>query len=377
MIYITKIQLFVLIMLFEVGSTTLFALGIGAKQDAWIVILIASCFGMGLLWVFTRIPSAHPQKNFSEILNDVLGRKLAIPVLFIYGAYFLSGASFNFYEFGSLIKMTALPMTPLLVILYLFMLVSIYILTLGFHVLARTAEILLPVFLIFLITIYIFTMFSGQFDLSTLRPVLGNGIQPILGKTLFDVVVFPYGEMVVFIMFWHFVNKQERIPKTSFLAVLLATILIIFSVIVIISVLGPELTANAEIPLLETILSINIADIITNLDLLAVLIMFIGGFFKMSLHFYGYVLAVIWILKIKDSRWVIVVLGLFFPIFNNFLFQNLVYHRWLGEKVHSYVIGIIDLMTVLLVIVIFLKKKAHNSKKGSENDGNHPNHKEC
>jgi spore germination protein KB len=370
MIHITKIQLFVLIMLFEVGSTTLFALGIGAKQDAWIVVLLASFIGLGLLWVYTQIPAYYPNKNFSEILTEAIGRKLAIPLLFIYALYFLDGASFNFYEFGALIKMTALPMTPLLVILYIFMFVSVYILMLGFEVLARTGEILLPIFLIFLITIYIFTMFSGQFDISALLPILGNGIEPVLGKTLLDVVVFPFGELVVFIMLWHFVNQQGFIQKTSFLAMGLSAFLIIFSLIVILSVIGPELAANAEIPLLETILSINIADIITNLDLLAVLIMFIGGFYKMSLHFYGGVLAITWIFKIKDHKWVIVVLGLIFPIYNTIRFENIVYHRWLGTEVHIYVITAICVLTVLLFIVIFLKKKLQNSKKGRERDGN-------
>src|SRR3954465_9016780 len=201
MIQITKIQLFMLIMLFEVGSTTLFALGIAAKQDAWLVVLLAFFIGTGLIWVFTQIPRIYPDQNFSEILNAAVGRKLAIPLLIIYGAYFLDGASYNFYEFGALIKMTALPMTPLLVILYFFMLVSIYILSLGFEVLARTGEILLPVFIIFLITIYILTMFSGQFDINGLLPILGNGIKPLLGKNLLDVALFPFGELVVFIMF--------------------------------------------------------------------------------------------------------------------------------------------------------------------------------
>ncbi|GAA3329827.1 hypothetical protein GCM10020331_079870 [Ectobacillus funiculus] len=51
--------------------------------------------------------------------------------------------------------------------------------------------------------------------------------------------------------------------------------------------LGPELAANSAIPLLHVLLAINIADIITNVDLLAILVIFfIGGFFfKMSLHF--------------------------------------------------------------------------------------------
>jgi spore germination protein KB len=370
MIHITKIQLFVLIMLFVVGSTTLFALGIEAKQDAWIVVLLASLIGLGFLWIYTQIPACYPNKNFSEILTESIGRKLAIPLLFIYACYFLSGASFNFYEFGALIKMTALPMTPLIVILYIFMFVSVYILLLGFEVLARTGEILLPIFLIFLVTIYIFTMFSGQFDISSLQPVLGNGIEPVIGKTLLEVVVFPFGELVVFIMFWHYVNKQELILKTSFLAMGLSAFLIIFSLIVILSVLGPELAANAEIPLLETILSINIAEIITNLDLLAVLIMFIGGFYKMSLHFYGGVLAITWIFKIKNPKWVIIILGLIFPIYNTIRFEHIAYHRWLGMQVHIYVITAISVLTVLLFMVIFLKKKVLSSKKRREKDGN-------
>ncbi|MBT2658468.1 GerAB/ArcD/ProY family transporter [Bacillus sp. ISL-18] len=372
MIQITKIQLFMLIMLFEVGSTTLFALGIGAKQDAWLVVILAFFISTGLIWVYTQFPRICPKQDFSEILNSAVGRKLAIPLLFIYGAYFFDSASYNFYEFGALIKMTALPMTPIFVILYFFMLVSIYILSLGFEVLARTGEILLPVFIIFMVSIYIFTMFSGEFDINELLPILGNGMKPLLGKTLFDVVFFPFGELVVFIVFWHFVSEQEVIRKITFLAVSFSTFLIIFSLIIMLAFLGPDLTANTEIPLLETILSINIANFFTNLDLLAVLIMFIGGFFKMSLHFYAGVLALIWIFKIKDIRRAILILGLMFPIFSNMRFENMAYHRWLGFEVHPYVMAMINLMSILLLIVIFLKKKVAILNKRRKSDGNPP-----
>lgn len=370
MVYITKVQLFFLIMLFEIGSTTLFALGIKAKQDAWIVVLIASFIGSGLVWVFTQFPKFYPNKNFSDILDSTIGRKLAIPLLFIYSAYFLSGASFNFYEFSELIKVTALPLTPRIIILYLFIIVTVYILILGFEVLARTAEILLPVFIIFLIFIYIITMFSGHFNIRALLPVLGNGLKPILGKTLVEVVVFPFGELIVFIMFWHFVKKQEQIRKVSLFAIALSTFFIIFSLIVLISMLGPELTANSAIPLLHVLLAINIADIITNIDLLAILVIFIGGFFKTGLHFYGAVLSVTWIFRIKDSKWVIVVLGALFPIYNIFRFDSMIYHRWLGSEIHWFVIVMINLMTVLLLIVIFLKQKSETSEQRRERDVN-------
>lgn len=51
---INEYQHFSLIVLFEIGSTTLFARGIEVKQDAWIAILIAMLMGlyhvMGLYW---------------------------------------------------------------------------------------------------------------------------------------------------------------------------------------------------------------------------------------------------------------------------------------------------------------------------------------
>lgn len=83
MIRISNTQLFFLIMAFEVGSTTLFALGIGAERDAWIVVMTAALIGLCLAWVYTEIPQYYPNQNFSDILNVAIGKKLAFPLLFL------------------------------------------------------------------------------------------------------------------------------------------------------------------------------------------------------------------------------------------------------------------------------------------------------
>lgn len=357
MIKITKTQLFSLIMLFEIGSTTLFALGIEAKQDAWIVVFVSSLAGLILLWVYTQFSKYFPGQNFAEILTQLVGKKVAVLLLLLFGLSFLSGASHNFYEFGQLIKMTALPTTPLLVILYIFIISAIYILYLGFEVLARTAEILFPVFLIFLFTIYIITLLSGNFQISEMLPVLGNGISPILSE-IPKVIAFPYGEMVVFLMYWHFVDKQQDIKKTAFTALLFSTLAIILTIIAIISVLGVNLAGNAEIPLLETILTVNIADIFTNLDLLAVLIMFIGGFYKMALRFYAFVLILTWVFKAKSPKKILVISGLLFPLFTNFRFPGLDYKRWKGD-IELNAVLLFALIPVLLLMIHYVKKKKH------------------
>ncbi|GGM24173.1 germination protein GerKB [Paraliobacillus quinghaiensis] len=359
---ITTIQLFTLIMIFEIGSTTLFAQGIGADRDAWIVILISYVIGLGLIWVFTQIPKYYPNKNFSEILTTTLGAKIAKPLLLLFGLYFLSQALHNFYEFGMLINMTALSKTPLLVILYLFIIVIIYILSLGVEVLARTAEILLPYLLLFLIITFIVNFFSETFELDNLLPVLGNGLKPVLAE-VYDVVAFPFGEMVVFLMFWHYVNKPALIRKTTFLAVSLATILIMMNLIVMLAVLGPELTANTEIPLLETLLSINIANIITNLDSVAVFIMFFGGFFKTAIHFMGFCLAITWLFNGNKPEWCITIFGLLFPLMAIYRFSGIDDQRWKGSEGGIYSILLFSALPILLLIIIFLKKKNASKKE--------------
>ncbi|MGN8646829.1 GerAB/ArcD/ProY family transporter [Gracilibacillus sp. HCP3S3_G5_1] len=353
---ISNTQLFALIVTFEIGSTTIFALGIGAKKDAWIVILLSFVLSFILLWVYTQIPKYYPKQNFAEILNDCLGVILAKPLLFLYSMYFLSQATHNFYEFGALIKMAALPNTPLLVILYIYIIVMVYLLHKGIEVVARSLEIFLPCLFFFLLAAYFLNMISGEFEIGNLLPILGEGIEPILTE-IPRVVAFPFGEMVVFLAIWHYVNKQEYIRKTTFIAVTVSTFLLLIAQIVFIAVLGSELAAISEIPLLEVMLSIHIAMIFTNLDIIGVFIIFIGGFYKTAIHFYGFTLVFTWLLNKSNSKWIIVIFGLLLPLLSILRFDNLDDQRWKGMEGGVFSILLYSLLPLLILLIIQVKKK--------------------
>ncbi|WP_100405795.1 GerAB/ArcD/ProY family transporter [Bacillus solitudinis] len=353
---ISNIQLFLLIISFEVGSTTLFALGIGAEQNAWIVIIIAFLIGLGLLWVYTQFPRYFPHQNFAKILDEILGKKLSKPLLLLFGLYFYSQASHNFYEFGVLINMTALPSTPLAVILLLFIFVTIYILILGFEVFARTAEILMPYFLLFLSVLYLVTLFTGEVDINSLQPILGEGIGLVL-KELPTVIAFPFGEMVVFLMFFHLIQDHKLIRKTAFWGLSVSGLLLLISLLFMIAVLGPELASKSEVPFLEMVLTINIAEIITNLDSLAVFLMFIGGFYKTALHLFGFSLAITWVFNKQNPKWVIIIFGLLLPFYSLQRFPGLDYQRWLGIENGIYSILLFSFLPVLLLLIWVVKEK--------------------
>ncbi|MFP3126785.1 spore germination protein [Ectobacillus funiculus] len=359
---ITKNQLFCLILLYEIGSTTLFLLGDSAKQDSWIVIFLAMWVGFILLWVYTEITKHFPEDHLAEVINILFGKWIAKPLIFLYAGYLFYDACLNFFEFGEIMRITSLMKTPPFIIGGVFIVTVIYMLLIGQQVVPRTAEMLLPTFLFFLLTSLVLSVISQHFDITQLQPILGNGMVPIL-KALPQVTLFPFGEIVVFLFLWKFVDEKKSIRFTSFLAFSLAGIIIILSQIIIISVLGTGLAANSVVPLLEVILSINLGDIIMNLDVLLIAILFMGGLFKMIINFYGAVLALSYLFNVKNQKFMIILVGICIIGYSFFHLKTLPHQRAITEGAAAlwpYTMMIYQIIPVYILIIIILNKKITN-----------------
>ncbi|AZV56612.1 GerAB/ArcD/ProY family transporter [Clostridium sp. AWRP] len=353
-------QLFTLMFIFEVGSTTLFALGINAKQDAWIVILIALLIGLVFVWIYTELQNAFPDKNYAEIIIDILGKFFGIPLILFYVLDCLWHTARNLREFGELINLTTLPETPLWIILFLFLSVSVYTLLKGVETLARASEIIFPILIIFMLSIYILIYISGNVDFKKLTPVLGNGIKPIFAS-LPSVVMFPFGEIFVFLMYWHYSNDKSSVRKTTIKAILSSGILLCFSLIMDISVLGPKFTSITTIPFVETLRLINIGNIITNIDAIGIIIIFFGGFFKMSIYLYAIITMLTTVFKIKSYKSTLILFSAFLLWFSVAFEPSYAYHIWMFPfDVHYFTIIYSNIFPFLLLMIYWLKKKRAN-----------------
>lgn len=357
MTHISKHQLFTLMFVFEVGSTTLFALGIDAKQDAWIVILIALIIGLGFIWIYTELQSAFPEKNYAEIIITILGKKLGVVLALLYAAEWLWHLARNVREFSELTLITLLPRTSIWVITSIFLCASLYTLLKGVEVLARASEIIMPILLVFSITVYVLVWISGNMDFKRLMPVLGGGIKPII-KTLPSVVMFPFGESFIFLMYWHYVNEKSSIRKTSMKAVFWSGILLCYSLIVDISVLGVKYTSVATIPLVETVRTINIGNIITNIDVIGIVIIFFGGFFKASVYLNGVVEVLTTVFKIKNTKLVLILFSLFLIWLSIAFEPSYAYHQWLFPfDTNYFAIIYSNIFPPMLLMIYWIKRK--------------------
>lgn len=368
---ISKYQLFCLIILFEIGSTTLFALGIKSKQNAWMVIILAMIVGLAFLWVYIQLQQRHPEKNIGEIILELCGKYLGIPLVMLYAAYYFYISSINLREFNELVTMTLLERTPTLVLLLITFAIVLYVVFEGLEVLGRTSEIVMPLVLISILGVYLLTILSGNIHIKSLTPVLAQGPKSLITTDFFKTVNFPFGEMIAFLAYWKFVDPKDGFKKVAYLGVILSGLLIAANLIIIVSTLGVEYASIITIPLLEVIRLINIADIISNLDAVGVAILFVGGFYKISIFFYAGILTINALTKSTNERLLSVLIGVLVVCYSFLAIRSFPYHLWLGETVHTpYIHYAFQIALPLMLLTVSLLKGSYKNKiSGSYSKG--------
>lgn len=359
---ITKHQLFCMLTLFEIGSTTLFALGIKSKQDAWIVILLTSCVGLMLLGMYILLQHQHPGKGIGEIILDICGPFVGIPLVIIYAAYFTYISSINLRDFCTLVSITSLEYTPLQIIMVIIMLPVIYLLCSGVTALAKSSEILFPVVAISLGLIYLLALCSGIFHPEFLLPVLPNGVKSLITGDLIKIIQFPYGEMITFLTFWQLIDPPLQYTRPSVSAIIFTGIFETVTIIFIICTLGPDYASVSTLPLFKVIRLINIANIITNLNAIGIVLIFIGGFFKISIFYFAAVLTIqsIW----KVNRLIpIAVIGIVICV-NTLCIKGFIRHIWSANYVRTpYIHGIFQFAIPLALILASIAKAPMATKR--------------
>ncbi|WP_066253619.1 GerAB/ArcD/ProY family transporter [Neobacillus drentensis] len=299
---VSAFQMFVLIVLFEMGSAILLGLGSQAKQDAWIAILFGLGGGVIVFFIYYRLYMYYPDLPLTSYLQKIVGKWPGRFIGFLYIVYFMYQASRILRDFGELLATTIYNNTPLFVINTLMIVTIIYAMHKGFEVLARVGEIFFGIIYLTAILGMLLIVFSGLIHLENLKPILENGLKPVIKTFLRETITFPYGEMIVFTMVLPFFNDKKKVKIVCLGGMILAGINITITTIVNIAVLGVGLFHRATFPLLSTVGRIQIADFIERLDVLFMLYLIIAGFFKIAIYFYAAVAGAADIFQIKNQR---------------------------------------------------------------------------
>ncbi|PLS02416.1 GerAB/ArcD/ProY family transporter [Neobacillus cucumis] len=356
---ISSLQLFYLMTGYVLGTAIILGLGAEVKQDAWLFILIGIVGGLVLMAVFSQLSTYYPGDTLVQMLPKIIGKYLSYPVGLLYIFHFTYSAARACRELGDLIVTTILSETPIIVVIGSFMVLMIYCLRGGVETLGRMAEIVFPIYIFALILIWILLFSITEFNLKNLTPILGNGLKPLLKSAIPTAINFPFGETMVILMLFPFLNKNGRQRKIGMLSILVGGLLLIVNSIMMISVLGPEIYSRDLFTLLAATQMVSIADFLERFDALVILMMVTGVFFKMGGFTLGAAVGISQLFKLKQTRSVVLALGTIIPPLSLISASSYVEHLEFGFKFYvPYVHTILQIIIpVILLFIAFIKKK--------------------
>ncbi|WP_026679528.1 GerAB/ArcD/ProY family transporter [Fictibacillus gelatini] len=352
-------QLFVLVLLFELGSAILVPLAIDVKQDAWLAILLGMAGGCFLFLIYLCLyyyyPNIPPAIYMQKIMGKAIGRALAL----LYILYFTYLASRVLRDFGEMLVTFAYPDTPMFIVNALLMMAIVYTISKGIEVLARAGELLFVLIYLLAITGFILIVVSGLIDINNLKPMLEEGISPVIKVVFTQTLYVPFGEAIAFTTILPYLNNPKKARVTAISSLWLSGINLALAMAINISVLGVDLASRSQFPLLSTIQSIQVADFLERLDVFFMLALIIGGFCKIGVYLYAAVSGAASLFNVKKPSKLVYPIGLVVLIVSLAIASNFAEHLKEGLQVVTILMHFPFqvIIPLLLLFIAFLKNR--------------------
>lgn len=303
-------QLFAMMVLFELGTAIVVPLGLSAKQDAWITILLGMVGGVFLFFVYSQLSRLYPGLLLTGYSQKILGKFVGTVIGMFYLVFFIYGAARDLRDGGEFLQTAIYDQTPLFALNALMILAICYVIYKGIEVIGRTGEIFFLLMLFLGAIGGLLILFSGTMDVHNLQPVLASGWRTIVKTTYPEMIMFPFGETICFTMILPYVSRPQLCMKIGIAAMVFSGIILCLITVVEVAVLGANITVRTTFPLLTTISKVNIAEFLQRMDLIVVLALIINDFFKVAIFFYAAVIGTADLFRLPKYQAAVIPIGI-------------------------------------------------------------------
>lgn len=360
---INKMQLYILTVVTGTGSSMLYGIGEKAKQDAWIVVILAMLGGMVLILLYCWLLKLFPDATLFHMFENTFNKYIAKVISFLYVLYFAIIASHVIGDITTLTSLYILSETPEIVIEIIITLVAMYGVFLGIETFARFG-ILVFIFIVPLVFFFfIGPILSDRANFQQLLPVLENGWLPIIKETFPIIFTNPFGEIVVFLMIIPYVTNNKKVLHIGILSMLSIGVLFLIITITNIITIGPTFIEISLYPTIETVRGINILNFIQKVEGTAVFLFLILNYMKIMLHLFAASTGANILFNTKNYRKYIIPISVIVFVLSHLSIQDVVLHFFIDTKIVPYAIGIpFDLGFILLLLGVYYIKKLFKLK---------------
>ncbi|GMQ58898.1 spore germination protein [Vallitalea sediminicola] len=339
-----------LIILFMSSSSLVLSSAREAQRDIWIAMLLGLAVAVLIVSMYSRILSRFPGENLYEINISVFGRIIGsiINFIFIFYAFYLG--ALVLVNFSMFIGVVGLEFTPLSVVSFAVVIIIIYGVKEGIEVLGRWSEFFAKI--VYPVIIIVTLLMLNMVDVNNLKPILGNGIEPVLDGT-FSVITFPFAELVIFTLIFNskMFKGAKNVYKTFIFGLLLGGFLVSIIAIASFITIGPFAYESSYFPIYSAVSRINIRDILQRIEIIIAITFMIGGFIKISACVLACCNGLTSILNLKDYKFIVTPVSLLLLVVSLTTYKSMM--EMITEiKNFRYVAFIIQIMVPLVIFSI-------------------------
>jgi spore germination protein KB len=279
----------------------------------------------------------------------------------IYAAVFINFVFGTLNEGSTFMHTVFLSHTPMVVLDVMLATAAIYGAYLGIEVIARQNQLTWPLWMFSLIVVL--SLVSKDFHLDNLRPVLENGLLPVLKAGYFNS---PWtGEVAMLLMFFPYLNQKHEAFKTALGAVGLLAIAAGVTLMVTLGVLGGPVTAHLAFPYNTLARYVAVGGFIERMNILVVVVWLSGVVVKLALLYHSAGIAVASTLGLKNYRITLVPIAIASVILSKVIFgdayfklTSFMFKIW---PPYAATVGLVIPAIILLVAVIRKKRASAQS----------------
>lgn len=357
---ISNRQLTILVMLFTIGdsilvippSTTHFA-----RQNAWISGVIGLMIGLLTIYMYSKFIKFYPKLTLIQAIEKAFGKWIGTIVSLMTLIFFLLISTGSMREISDFVTAEMLPGTPIPSILILYVLTIIMATRLGIEVIGRAGELFTPVIVI-LFLILTFAIIP-QMEIVRILPVLENGLNPVLRGAI-SITGHTFLEPVIFLMILPYVNNQNKITKNLIQGCFLGGTVVLITILVSLLVLGTDLTTRDIYPSYNIARRISVGGFFERVEAMIAILWMLTLFIKVVLFFYGFILGLAQLLKLKEYRVLTIPSGMVLVASAPLIAPNFTYYNQVFDTYWVYYIITFGLFLPLVLLGVAMIRKALN-----------------
>lgn len=361
---ISQKQAIIIMSTFIIGSSAILGAGSQAKQDVWLAMIVAMAMASLIIFVYARISKLFPGKSLYEILNFLFGKLLGkiMAMIFIWYSFHLGALILR--AFTEFVRTVSLPNTPDCIFAFSAIILNILTIRGGIELLGRFLGIFFPVYLITIILVT--TLSIPIFDYNNLKPVLYDGIKPVINAS-FGIFSFPFAETVVLMCLMGDTRKNTSPYKVYYTSLFLGGIILLIIAIRSVLVLGIPNKMIQNFASYSSTRLIRVGSFLQRIEATIAIVFMVSGFTKCTVCMHTATKGLAYLFDIKNYRKLGAPVGILIALSSMILFKDSAeLFEWTANIYPYYVIPFQIIIPLIVWITAEIKTRTSGKKNTTE-----------